>query len=75
MYCKFLAQLVAASLCNVSLVYCLVGGDEVEKDLQAIYDGICKKQWTPERICQAMSEYRGAGNPESMRLFILQTFT
>uniref|UniRef100_A0A7S1UV22 poly(ADP-ribose) glycohydrolase n=1 Tax=Grammatophora oceanica TaxID=210454 RepID=A0A7S1UV22_9STRA len=76
-YCKFLVQLIAASLCNVSsVVYCLVGHDSdmIQKDLQAIYDGFCKKQWTPEKVYQAMSGYHGPENSVNMRLFILQTF-
>jgi len=76
-YVKFLVQWIAASLCNVSLVYCLVGreSDMMEKDLKAIVGCLCEKQWTPEKVYRAMADYRGPESSEGMRLFVLKTFT
>jgi len=77
-YCKFLVQLIAASLCRrrVTLVYCLVGDDSmaVEDDFAAIYAGIQRNQWGPRQVYEQMAQYRGRERPEELRQFVLQKF-
>jgi len=73
-YVKFLVQLIAASLTGNPLVYCLVGqdSDQMERDLQAIHNGIQQKDWGPLQVYSAMDQYEMG---QDMRAFVMKTFT
>jgi poly(ADP-ribose) glycohydrolase len=75
-YCKFLMQLLAASICDVSLVYCLVGtkAKAEESDLKAIYEALIKNNWTAAAVYRAMSEYKGPENSADLYRFLLEKF-
>lgn len=77
-YCKFLVQLIAASLRkDVELIYCLVGGDSeaLEQEFRAILQGILDKGWGPDDVYNAMSAFKGRESPEDMKKFVLETFS
>lgn len=77
LYCKFLVQLIAVSLCGgVSLTYCLVGRDTIRdrQDLERVYNDIVVKNWGPKKVYNAMSRYRGGEYSSEMKKFVLETF-